>query len=531
MSTIIDPTIGQLQEQLRASQENELLLVEQISDLEISMEDRGWATFASSMVEEFSWEGRRRIVAFCRLRTIADPLLKRGVNTRIGYIWGQGVQVRAKHGEDSAEQGGQDVNAVVQAFLDGNQKSLTGAQAQEENERALATDGQLYVIAFTDPLTGRVLVRVPQDDEITDVIRNPEDRDEPWYYVREYVETDLKPGVIPGSEQLTNRLTQKKVKVLHPAMGYMPAGGGFGAGFDGLAQRPNNINGIPIRWDAPILQMTVNRLNGWKYGIPDVYASLAWSRLYKEFLVDWATLTKSLAKISYQATGDTKRRGQAAADNARAMQSGDAGQTWISGPGGKLEAVSKSGATIDSQSGKPLAAMVAAGLDLPVTVLLADPGVTGARAVAETLDLPTVLAMGMRRLQHQAFRTELLEYVIEQAVIAPQGPLQGTLFTDDYGIRRVELAGDATTDLDWDWPPIGSVDVVQMIAAIVDADSTGLMPDPTTLRLLMAGLGVKDIDEEMKKLFDKDGNFVSPRTKAAANDRSRADRGLDPVDQ
>jgi hypothetical protein len=62
-----------------------------------------------------------------------------------------------------------------------------------------------------------------------------------------------------------------------------------------------------------------------------------------------------------------------------------------------LEAIPKSGATIDSESGKPLAAMVAAALGMSVTMLLADPGTTGARAVAETLDKPTILEMGMRR--------------------------------------------------------------------------------------------------------------------------------------
>jgi hypothetical protein len=95
------------------------------------------------------------------------------------------------------------------------------------------------------------------------------------------------------------------VKVAHPALGYRPA------------QRIKTLNGAEVRWDAPILHVPVNRLDGWKYGIPDVYASIAWARMYRDFLVDWALLTKSLSKFAWKATGGTKSRAQAAAAKIR----------------------------------------------------------------------------------------------------------------------------------------------------------------------------------------------------------------------
>ena len=90
------------------------------------------------------------------------------------------------------------------------------------------------------------------------------------------------------------------------------------------------------------------------------------------------------------------------------------------GPGMSLEAIPKTGATIDSGSGKPLAAMVGGGAGVPVTMLLADPGVTGARATAETLDKPTILEMGMRRAAVGQRLKRILSYVIDQAVKAPR---------------------------------------------------------------------------------------------------------------
>jgi hypothetical protein len=53
--------------------------------------------------------------------------------------------------------------------------------------------------------------------------------------------------------------------------------------------------------------------------------------------------------------------------------------------------VSKSGAQIDANSSQPFATRAAAALEVPVTMLLGDPGITGARATAETLDQPTEL--------------------------------------------------------------------------------------------------------------------------------------------
>lgn len=496
------PTIEGLQSQLRAEQDTNLLLRESMADLQLQLEDRGWQRLAAGVTDEFTPAGRKAMAALCRVMAVSNPLMKRGLNVRIGYIWGQGVEIRA--GEVEGEgQSGQDVNAVVQAWLDTNRPSLSGSQAQEELERALGTDGNVYLACFTDPLVGRVQVRSTPADEIVDIVTNPEDRDEPWFYVREYVERKIEAGTQPGS----TRVRGEKRKVAHPALSYRPA------------TRIRTLNGAEVRWDAPILHVPVNRLDGWLYGIPDLYASMSWARLYREFLVDWAGLTKALSKIAWRATGNTRSRAQQAAAGIQAAPDA-AGGVAVSGPGQSLEAVPKSGATIDSQSGKPLAAMVAAGLDLPVTVLLADPGVTGARAVAETLDLPTVLAMGMRRLLWQSAFEQIARYVVEQAVVAPRGGLRGTVRIDPWGRRQVQLAGDTDGEaatIEIDWPPIADVDPVQLVQAIASASDTGVLPPLTTLRLLLSALGVKDIDEVLASVTDEQGRFVDPGIAAAAD--------------
>lgn len=518
------PVVEQLQHELRAEQETNLLLREGMADLVLALEDKGWQDIASSVQRDFTPEARKALTSLCRTMSIANPLLKRGMLIRIGYIWGQGVQVRARAAGDEQAQ---DVNAVLQGFWDANTATLAGSQAQEQLERAAATEGNVYIACFTSPVTGDVRVRTALADEVVDIICNPEDRDEVWFYIREVPQKVVEKAYQPGQTRTRNQIA----RVAHPALGYRPQ------------QRPKSIDGIPIRWDAPIKHVRVNPVAGWRFGVPDVYASLAWARAYKDFLVDWAQLTHSLSLIAWQATGGTKSKAQTVAAGIAKANNGagvgpipavgarPAGQAAVGTPDVKLEAVSKSGATIDANSGKPLAGMAAAGLGLPVTMLLADPGVTGARAVAETLDLPTILEMGMRRLLWQAAFTEIIEYVIDQAAIAPRGPLRGTMSRDEWGQLQVTLTGDVEKTLDWDWPPLVDIDPVELVTAIVSAADTkigGAVP-LVLLRLLLNALGVKDVDEVLDKVTDDEGNFIDPEATAGDAAVQRFRRGEDPA--
>jgi len=526
-----DTTLTQITEQrdqalteLRAEQEMNLLLEESVADLELSLEDRGWARLTTGVRDEFTPHGRRVMADVCRSMAIANPLIKRGLQVRIGYIWGQGVEIRGKAAEDA----GQDVNAVVQAFLDDNRRSLTGSQPQEELERALGTDGNVILACFTSPLTGRVQVRSTPFEEITEIICNPEDRDDPWFYVREWVEEVVEAGY--GG----TRTRRQRRKAYHPDLAYRPT------------VRPRSINGCEVRWDAPMLHVPVNRFDGWKFGVPDVYCSVAFARMYKDFLVDWALVVKSLSKFTWrQAGGDkgraaraaAKLKANAAATNAAARPVAPAaaaagvGQAVVASDNQTFEAISKSGATIDADSGRPLAAMTAAGLGVSVVTLLADPGVTGARAVAETLDLPTVLEMGMRRLLWQAKLTELIEYVIDQAVIAPRGLLRGALKRDEWDRMQVTLAGEVEKTLEFDWPALIDVDPVELVKAIVAAEGSvvGQSVPLVMLRLLLGALGVKDVDEVLAEVTDDQGRFIHPTMSAGQVAVDAFNRGDDPA--
>lgn len=521
------PTVEGLQTQLRAEQDHNLLLTESVADLQLALEDKGWARLNADVRDEFTTEGRRALSSVCRTMAIANPLIKRGLMLRTAYVWGQSVQVTATA---TGDDGQQDVAGVVADFWEANAASLTGTTATEELERALGTDGEVFLAAFTSPLAGKVRVRSIPAAEVTRVITNPEDRDEPWFYIREYVQPALEAGYATGNTRVRGRV----VKVAHPALSYTPA------------TKLKMVDGAQVRWDAPILHVPVNRLDGWLRGVPDVYAAVAWARAYKDFLTDWALLTKSLAKFAWRMSGDSRAKAQGMARRARSevaaaggaagvppIGAGNgaagAGSTAVTGPGQSLEAVPKSGAHIDADSGRPLAAMVAAGLGVPVTMLLSDPGVTGARATAETLDKPTILEAGMRRMLWQAKLTELLDYVIDQAVIAPRGPLRGGVRIDDWGRRVVSLTAETPRTVEWTWPALTDLDPVQMAAALVSAlDSEDVPPEPL-VRMLLQVLGIRNVDDVMKTLVDENGDWVGPASTAGDAATQAYRRGENPA--
>lgn len=499
---------------------NNELLQESIAELQLAAEDAGWVRMVAYGQQEFTRAGLTQITAICRIMALKNPLIKRGLAVRQTYVWGQGVQISARAtGSNLRNPGEQDVNSVLQAFLDddANQRAFSGHQARLELEQALGTDGNVFLSLWTKPRTGRVQVRTVPWEEITEVICNPDDRSDPWFYHREWTEYRL--------DYTTGTQVPAVRRAYYPALSYRPAG------------RIAAIGGIPIQWDAPILHVKVGGQLDWQFGVPDAYAAVDWARAYKEFLEDWARLMKSLARFAWKATtpGRTaaKVKARLADPPTRDPVTGEprqAGATAVVTPELSLEAIPKTGATLDSESGRPLAAMVAAALDIPVTLLLGDPGVTGARATAETLDKPTELAMQSRRELWASVLRRIANHVILEAVRAPDGKLRGVIGRDEYGRETVALAGGTDTTIDVAWPPLDAYDPLSQVGAIVQAHNTGTIPPVIVARLLLQALGVTDVDEILEMLTDDQGQFLwpdSPGAGQAAVDAFR--RGEDPA--
>jgi len=474
---ILEGTVDQLQYRLQES----------FAQLELARENQGYLALSAQYSQEFSRDGLQRAAEMGRIFGVANPLIKRGREVRHAYVHGQGCTVDAKNAK---------VNDVVQAFLDdeGNQNSAFGAQARQVLEGALYDEGNYAFVCFTNPLDGRVQVRTIPFDELTDKVCAPGDKATTWFYLRRWVEQ---------TQQADGSWATETREAYYPDLKYQPA------------TKYRAINGIPVMWDAPVRHVMVNAGQGWKWGIGDSYAAIPWALSHKGFLEDWALLMKALAKIAYVTTSKTAGQAQAKRTQLKGMENVPAGSTVSMTDDQKLEPISKSGATLDSESSRPLATMAASALGLPVTILLADPGQTGARATAETLDLPTRLIMQARQELHRQLLKDLTGYAVEQAVLAPRGALRGLGRPLRDGDRLTVLFTDPQDrTVDVSFPSLDEVDVKVLMDAIVAADGMPDVPKLPLVRLALQILKVPDVDELLDKITDENGDLLDPQVTA-----------------
>lgn len=486
-----EPTLRQ---QLSVAEAQIAGLQESLSDLEqLHREDRGWDLMGAGIAQDLTPEGRTRVSDMCEMMTIANPLIKRGFRLRHSYVWGGGHTVVVEPGE-ADKQGA--VNAVVQSVLDDprNAVSLASEEAVEGLERWLYTHGSVVLLLHTPEAqegkpSGEVVVRQEDPDHITDFITDPEDAKTVWYWKRQYQVRNIKADGTPGA--------YKNVTVWHPDVDYHPTG----------ADRLEKIGRHEVRWDQPLIVRGVNTpaRAGWAWGMPDAYAAVPWARMSKEFLEAWYTLMRALARYAWRTQAKSGAAAKRAAEAARGVQQAAVNPTGsgahaIMDQNTTLEAVPKSGATIDASSALPLQQFVAAALDVPLTMLLGDPGITGARSVAETLDQPMEDAMSARRRFWGEIFGKLCDYVID--VNAAAGKLAGAKAVDVDGRRQVTLPAGWSRTVTVNWPDYDSTPVDVAMKALRDADGLDKLPPELIVQLALKALHVENPDEWLKQMRD-----------------------------
>lgn len=495
-------TIEEQQQQLASTLE---LFSEALADAEaiLAADDNGWRRVFGS-VRDISVKVLTEKAEQVELAATLNPLIKRGLTLGEAYVWGSGVSISVR---DEASEG-QDVNAVIQAFLDDPRaKLLADLEGQLRMERKLGVCGEVWLALPTDMRSGKVALRLIPAAQVQRVVSDPEDEDSRWFVYREWT---------------ANKTLHKR---LYPILGYRPARRDRKYAGDDFP----DLHGVDIEWDTPVRPHLVNQLGN--RGIGYGTAALPWANAYKTYLEAWHKLMLALAKFAWRAKTN---RADKAADIAQQMLQAAAGSSAVMDPNTHLEAISKSGATFDAGSGRPIAAVVAAALDVPVTMLLADPGVTGARAVAETLDQPTELVFGLRRELWAAVIRDVCDWVIDVAV--QSGLLNGTIRRDGDRTWAELPEGDGRTVV-VDWPEYDSVPVETLVKAIVLAQQTDVLPPLIVLRLLLKALDVPDPDEVLDSVTDDQGNFVpldvtdTAARDTAARGRQQADPEPDDADQ
>jgi hypothetical protein len=486
------------------------LLRERISELQLQLEDRGWARIGDSSLESFEFD-RAAIKAMCRLSRLnflKNPIINRGVNVQAIYVWGQGVKVSTRD---------ENIRKIVDRFWNdpGNRAELTGHRARVLKECDIQVDGNIFFALFANPDTGAVSIRTLPVNQVEQIVHNPDDRKDPWFYKRVYQATDLK-------SQFGRTMTGEKT-VFYPDWQleedvHFP---------EGLPQLDNNAS---FAQAVKIFHMKVGGLSEMQFGIPETYQAIDWARAYKEFLEDWATIVKSLSRFAWKMTtptgADALGVAQSVMGSTVSVESDEtnpappAGSMFVESGDFNLQAMPKTGATIQADDGRRLLLMALAALGIPET-FTGDVSV-GTLATAESLDRPTELKFRDRQTLWQDGLQEILQYVIQRAAASGYLGLE---------LRRVdEESNDSVQESVWKvfkdgkevdttveihFPPILERDMKKVVESVIEGTTLNgrpelpqpMIPRRETSRLILQALNVSDVDGQLKEMYNDNGTL------------------------
>lgn len=484
--------------------DSQTLLVERIAELELALEDVGWTRTAMIGDREFTRQALRTISRNCRIAYLKNPLINRAIETTRFYVFGHAVSIQAQD---------PDINAVVQAWLDDprNKVEFTSGETMGLKEVDIEVDGNVFLALFTNPSTGYVTIRSFPFDEIEEIITNPEDRKEHWFYKRVWNKrtVDMASGIDTVAVQTT----------YYPCIDYDPVG----------ADRVDAIGGKKVEWDTPVLHVKVGGTSDMLWGVPEVYSAIDWARAVTRDLETYATMKMALARFALSLTvkgGKTARdaaKSKLATTFASTAIAGGfdtnpppvTGSAFIASEGGtKLDVIRTAGAQPNPEEGRALRLMVSAATGIPETILMGNADV-GNRATAQTLDRPTELKMRDRQSLWAAVLRRIIGYLLRKAVDSPSGPLtgKGTVAENPItGLNELVWGDETDTTITIDFPDIVEHDTATAVKAIVDAAtlagqfSKDTLPDREVSRALMQALNWEDVDSKLEDLYPEGEN-------------------------
>lgn len=493
---------------LEVSQERLMRSKEGIADLEISLEDMGWREMNTPFGSvNFTRANLRQIMSLSRLMYLKNPLIKRAVTVQELYVFGSGCTIKA----DST-----DVQEVLDDFFSHKKNQKVIGQSWPEREREQRIDGNTFFVFFKNKVNGAARVRLIPVDQIDEVVVNPEDSKEPWYYKRTPI-TSINGDQVETSDSM-----------LYPDIGYNPR--------VKPASYTTQSGTYPVKWDTGILHVKTGGLSVMSLGLPELYATLNWATAYKKILENFATIIQAYARIAMKMTGLAGKAGVAAAksklntavNTGRLLDNNPPPNTgsWAMLSGNvDVSPIKTANSTTGPDEARALRSMVASGSDTPEH-FFGDSDI-GNFATSTTLDRPTELKMVSRQGMWSFVMQEMIGKLIEWSAVAPDGKLRNAGYI--ASIKRDPFDGELSVTVTppkggslrvtVTFPSILERDVVDRVRAVVQAatlggsKAEGIIPDRKYLaKLLLIALGEKDVDAMIQLLYPSDviQGFIDP---------------------
>ncbi len=477
---------------MEAVEEQEVRSKESLADLELALEDVSWRDLMAPFGSwNFSRMALRKLTALSRVMYLVNPLIRRAVTVQELYVWGSSCTIKA----DDAT-----VNEVLEDFFCDPKNQTVIGNSWDEREREQRIDGNQFFVFYLNKVNGASRVRLLPFDQVDDIIYNPDDSKDPWFYRRSQMSATRMDGAAPDP------MVPESDAMLFPDIGYNPK----------VKPTIHEETGLPIKWNTRILHVKTGGLSNMRFGIPELYSALSWATAYKKMLENFATKEQAFARLAMKMSGLSGKKGIAASKsklgtgitNSQLLDNNPPENTasWMLMSGNAdVSAIKTSGMQTSPDTAHPLRSMVASGTDTPEH-FFGDSDI-GNFATSSTLDRPTELKMVARQKFWMNIILTICNYLIEWSAKAPQGKLREANFKattvrglfDGEQLVIITPPKGKNLNITVEFPSILERDVTDRVRAVVQAatlggsPAEGIIPDRRLLfKLLMVALGEKN---------------------------------------
>lgn len=318
-----------------------------ITELVLRIDDLGW-----DKLQEVDKDTGIRIDALKKMTkghydvVAANPLIGRATRVRGAFVWGQGLEIipEAKNTQ---------MKTVLKSIRRNSNVFLRSQQL--ELEQTATASGNVFLRVRGRGKSGSI--RVVPIEQISGAIYEPDPVDGVRYYIRKWTVTvnGEDSEKIAAYRASSSAPTAKRVK------------------FDGKSIEVADDFIVHIKFNSP---------NEWTWGLPELFGTHFWASSYKKSMESDLSVKEALARFVWKvqaANGSATRK----AASQVAGTPGSGGTAGMS-DGQNMMAINKSGANVSFNDNWPLAAIVAAGFDVPLAELLYQQGSTDPNTLSET---------------------------------------------------------------------------------------------------------------------------------------------------
>ena len=409
-------------------------------ETDLALEDAGWISLSGTTGDVITATDRITNLKLSRLYATKDPMGKQAIRLWTDYTFGSGM---TSHSEEEATE------KVRVSFWDApiNQPILS-ARGQRKSSDKLLIDGEVFFALFLGT-KGLATIRLINPLEITEIITDPDDKENVMFYRRQWTDTQGK--VHETIYRSTTNIANKATK-------------------DSLGATVQKTD------DALIYHLTYNTIT--QRGNPLLLPALIWMKYHTRFLSSRIAIMLALARFAWK----TKvKGGQAQVNTIKGQTQGQviaAASNLLENLGSETTPIkTETGASAAYQDGRMIKLQIAAATGIPEQYF-GDISI-GNLATAKTVELPM-----MKMFQsYQKVWSDTYEDI------------------DDIVFAHNNIPEDKRY-VDRDFPPIAPLDVAEEAQAIVSIlqvmPSLGDSDDVKQIALMT--LGINDPAEVLDTL-------------------------------